>query len=239
VLVRIAMDVRTSAVILGRRAPGLEPGTAVVDNRARLDVNGAVDGIHDLGGMQGFGRVVAAPGEPVFHAPWEGRVFALAGVLVARGIVTVDAFRHAIERLPPAVYLTAGYYGRWLAALERLVVEKGIAAGAPPPAGTRAPGARREVARPPRFAAGDRVVAADVHPTGHTRLPRYVRGRRGVVARVHPAFVFPDTNAHGLGEHPQHVYAVRFAARELWGEEADARAVVHVDVFESHLGPAA
>jgi nitrile hydratase len=198
-----------------------------------------VDGIHDLGGMQGFGPVVVERDEPVFHAPWEGRVFALPGFLIARGFVTVDAFRHAIERLPPAVYLTAGYYGRWLAALERLVIETGIAGAGPLPAGgVPARGARREVAAAPRFTVGDAVVARDVHPTGHTRLPRYVRGRRGVVARVQGGWVFPDTNAHGLGEKPQHVYAVRFAARELFGDAADARAAVHVDVFESHLEPA-
>jgi nitrile hydratase subunit beta len=198
-----------------------------------------VDGIHDLGGMQGFGPVVVERDEPVFHAPWEGRVFALPAFLIGRGFVTVDAFRHAIERLPPAVYLTAGYYGRWLAALERLVVETGIAGDGPLPAGgVPARGAMREIAAAPRFAVGDAVVARDVHPAGHTRLPRYVRGRCGVVARVQPAWVFPDTNAHGLGENPQHVYAVRFAARELWGDAADARAAVHVDVFESHLEPA-
>jgi hypothetical protein len=198
-----------------------------------------VDGIHDLGGMQGFGPVVVEPDEPVFHAPWEGRVFALASLVVGRGLATPDAFRHAIERLPPVVYLTAGYYGRWLAAVERLLVETGVVAGAPSPAGhVPAHGALREVAAAPRFAVGEPVVARNVHPAGHTRLPRYVRGRRGVVVRVHPAWVFPDTNAHGLGESPQYVYAVRFTARELWGDDADPRAVVHVDVFESHVEPA-
>jgi nitrile hydratase subunit beta len=193
-----------------------------------------VDGIHDLGGMQGFGPVVVEPDEPVFHAPWEGRVFAMAALVMARGIANPDAFRHAIERLPPVVYLSAGYYRRWLAALERLVGERGDAA----PAAPGPPGARREVAEAPRFAAGQAVIARDVHPGGHTRLPRYVRGRRGVVARVHPAWVFPDTNAHGQGEQPQHAYAVRFAARELWGDGADARAAIHVDLFESYLEPA-
>jgi hypothetical protein len=193
-----------------------------------------VDGIHDLGGMQGFGPVVVEPGEPVFHAPWEGRVFALAGLVIGRGLATPDAFRHAIERLPPVVYLTAGYYGRWLAAVERLLAETGVMAGGPPPA---TPGAMREIAAAPRFALGEAVIARNVHPAGHTRLPRYVRGKRGVVARVHPAWVFPDTNAHGRGENPQYVYAVRFPARELWGDEADPRAAVHVDVFESQLGP--
>jgi nitrile hydratase len=190
-----------------------------------------MDGIHDLGGMHGFGPVAVESDEPVFHARWEGRVFALAGLAIAGGLANPDAFRHAIERLPPAVYLTAGYYGRWLAALERLVAERAVPTAA-------AKGARRTVAGPPRFGPGQHVVARDLHPAGHTRLPRYVRGRRGVVARVHPAWVFPDTNAHGRGEHPQFAYAVRFAARELWGDDADAAASVHVDLFESYLEPA-
>jgi nitrile hydratase subunit beta len=231
------------------------PDAARVDKRRAGSLNGAVNGIHDLGGMHGFGRVVVEPNEPVFHERWEGRMFAVAALLTARGLANADAFRHAIERLPPAVYLTAGYYGRWLAAVERLLVERGILApgeldarargehaaggdGRLPERSGALPGARREVARAPRFAAGQTVVARNLHPAGHTRLPRYVRGRRGIVARVHPAWVFPDSNAHGLGENPQHAYAVRFAARELWGEDADAHAAIHVDLFEAYLEPA-
>jgi hypothetical protein len=189
-----------------------------------------MDGIHDLGGMHGFGPVVMGCEEPVFHAAWEGRVFALAGLAVAGGLANPDAFRHAIERLSPVEYLTAGYYGRWLAALERLVAERGAL-----PRRAAAATARRDAPRGPRFVAGDAVVARNVHPAGHTRLPRYVRGRRGVVALVHPAWVFPDTNAHERGEHPQHVYAVRFAATELWGDDVDPATSVHVDLFESYL----
>ena len=189
-----------------------------------------MDGIHDLGGMDGFGSVVVERDEPVFHAAWEGRVFALGSLAIAGGLANPDAFRHAIERLPPVEYLTAGYYGRWLAALERLVAERGAQ---PRPARTAT--ARRDAPRAARFAVGDAVVARNLHPAGHTRLPRYVRGRRGVVAHVHPAWVFPDTNAHGRGEHPQHVYAVRFAATELWGDGADPAAFLHVDLFESYL----
>ena len=189
--------------------------------------------------MQGFGPVVAERDDPVFHAPWEGRVFGMVSFVVGRGLASTDEFRHAVERLPPAVYLTAGYYGRWLGALERLMVEKGIVASRDLPVlNAPASGAMRRIEEAPRFALGDRVVARDLHPAGHTRLPRYVRGRRGVVARVHPAWVFPDTNAYGLGEHPQHAYSVRFAARELWGDDADARASVHVDLFDGYLAPA-
>ena len=190
-----------------------------------------MDGIHDLGGMDGFGAVVVEPEEPVFHAPWEGRVFAMAGLVIGRGVTNPDGFRHAIERLPPLVYLTAGYYGRWLAALEDVLARPLVTQ-------PHLRGALREIADTPRFAVGHTVVARNLHPRAHTRLPRYVRGRRGTVTRIHPAWVFPDTNAHGLGENPQYVYSVGFPARELWGPDGDAAVTVHVDLFESYLDAA-
>jgi nitrile hydratase beta subunit len=207
-----------------------------------------MDGVHDLGGMEGFGPVERD--EDVFHAEWERRAFALAMTAAIDG--NTDDFRHAIERLDPGTYLTAGYYGRWLASTEVRLAERGLLSsdevdrragrgaaarpvaaaslGLPGPAAGG--GARRSVDRPPRFAVGDAVHVADVHPRGHTRLPRSVRDRHGLIEIVHPAFVFPDTHAHGWGEDPQHVYAVRFAARDLWGEGDH---FVFVDIFESHL----
>jgi nitrile hydratase len=214
-----------------------------------------MDGIHDMGGMHGFGRVLREPNEPVFHARWEGRVRAMLGVLLGRGVGNIDAFRHAIERMAPLDYLANPYYGRWLAALERLCVEHGVAtrdelaarrAGAARSTGTSAPRPSgppvssspfRPLARAPRFAIGDAVTARDLHAPGHTRLPRYARGRRGVVVRLHPPSVFPDTNAHGRGEDPQHLYSVRFEGAELWGAEAEPRSAVHLDLFEPYLEP--
>jgi nitrile hydratase beta subunit len=96
---------------------------------------------------------------------------------------------------------------------------------------------RREVSAKPRFGLGDRVRTRNVHPRGHTRLPRYVRNKQGVVERVYDAFVLPDTNAHGQGEKPEYVYCVRFDAREVWGDSAEPREVVHVDLWESYLEP--
>ncbi len=184
--------------------------------------------------MHGFGRVVVDAQEPVFHAPWEGRVRALVSLALGVGIANVDAFRHAIERLDPIEYLSAGYYGRWLGALELLVRdfrERGEVLARP------GRGAKRSVTAAPRFAVGDAVVARNLQPTGHTRLPGYARGKSGTIARVHPSFVFPDTNAHGRGESPQWVYAVRFTALELFGSGAESNASVHVDLFESYLEP--
>jgi nitrile hydratase len=91
---------------------------------------------------------------------------------------------------------------------------------------------------PPKFKAGDAVVARNVNPAGHTRIPRYVRGRRGSIDRDHGVFIFPDTHAAGLGRKPQHVYSVRFAARELWGPDGHARDAVYVDLWDDYLDPA-
>lgn len=187
-----------------------------------------MDGIHDLGGMQGFGRVPRGPeAERTFAADWQRRVFGLA---LGAGLSNVDAHRHAIERLDPVTYLTAGYWGRWLAALELLLREDD-------------PGVRmsdsvlaeRSLERAPRFAEGDAVRVRVLHTKGHTRLPGYARGRRGRVVGLRGAWVFPDSNAHGRGEDPQHVYGVRFEGRELWGETAEPQSAVVLDLFEPYL----
>ena len=210
-----------------------------------------MNGIHDMGGMTDFGPVRPEPGEPLFHADWEARVVGLVRNIIDRRY-NWDEFRFAIERLDPVVYLSAGYYERWLTALERYLLEKGVLRseelhrtldgwrpkpGAPVPDGQKLGGAERsaEDRTTPRFKPGDRVIARNIHPAGHTRLPRYVRGKRGTVVRFLGMFTFPDANALGLGQEPQPVYAVRFDARELWGEHAVARDGVCVDLWEDYL----
>jgi nitrile hydratase len=214
-----------------------------------------MNGIHDMGGMHGFGPVVVEADEPVFHATWQQRVLGMVYQVVGFGWVNIDAFRHGIERMDPVAYLDDGYYGRWLSSLERVLRDANVLAageldariaGQPAPAPTvprhglphPTAGFVRTVAATPRFATGDAVRARNVHVAGHTRLPRYVRGKRGVGQRVHPAFVFPDTNAHGAGERPQYLYTVRFATDELWGPDAEPGTVLHVDLFEPYLEPA-
>jgi nitrile hydratase beta subunit len=211
-----------------------------------------MNGIHDMGGMHGFGPVVVEVDEPVFHAAWEKRVLGIAYQVIGFGWATLDSFRHGIERIDPVTYLTTGYYGRWLASLDRVLVEAGVltagevearAAGRPtgpapamPPHPTRASaGYVRDVQHAPRFAVGQAVRARIASPAGHTRLPRYVAGRCGQVQRWRGAFVFPDTNAHGQGEDPQHLYSVRFDATELWGADAEAGATLCIDLFEPYL----
>jgi len=209
-----------------------------------------------MGGMHGFGRVAIERDEPVFHGRWEARVFGMSLLAGLRLGGNIDARRHGLERLDPVTYLRNGYYGRWLARLEANLLERGVLAPGELEArvgGGRAPAAPlpplpasaarashpflRELEQEPAFRAGDRVRTRNHQPPGHTRLTAYARGRRGVVARVVPPCVLPDTNAHFQGEHPQHVYAVRFEARELWGESAEPGTCVHLDCFESYLEP--
>jgi nitrile hydratase beta subunit len=194
-----------------------------------------------MGGMHGFGAVAAERDEPLFRAPWEASVLAMQ--LRTRGrYYHLDEFRDAIERMPPARYLDASYYERWLTALETLLVENGVvtpeelaarcASVAPAPPRER-PLDDRPPLRP-RFAPGDAVLTRNMHPRGHTRLPRYARGRRGVVRSAHGPFLLPDTNARRAGRDWEPVYAVQFTARELWGDEA-VRDVICVDLWESYL----
>jgi nitrile hydratase len=192
--------------------------------------------VHDLGGRRGFGRIAREAREPVFHAPWQGRVLALVYSAVGLGWINIDAFRHGIERMDPRRYLLASYYERWLTSLETVLPEAGVLARgySPPPSRAEHP-FRRDLPQPPRFALGARVRVKERTPHRHCRIPGYTAARCGVVARARGGFVFPDTNAHGEGEQPQHLYTVRFDARELWGESAEPGASVYVDLFEPYL----
>jgi nitrile hydratase len=224
-----------------------------------------MDGVHDLGGMQGFGPVEREENEPAFHATWEAAVLAMQRAGGSRGLFNIDEFRHGIERMAPAHYLRATYYEKWLDGVTRLLVEKGVVGAAElaerlaffaqrpeapateplntplpprPPANSKwAQDVIRETGAAPRFAPGDPVRTREMHPHGHTRLPRYARGKRGVIHRWHGIHVFPDTHAHGRGEQPQPLYSVRFDARELWGESAEPNQAVHIDLWESYLLP--
>jgi len=217
-----------------------------------------MNGVHDMGGMDGFGPVIREQDEPVFHADWERRIYALIGVANRAAQVNIDEFRHAIERIPPARYLASSYYERWLAAVETLLVERGVltreeliakqGASIDPALIANAVTARgpapvkdKQGSKTPRarFAKGDHVRARNLNPAGHTRLPRYVRGKAGVIARDWGVFVFPDTNAHHAGTNRQHCYSVSFDARELWGKPANSRERLYIDLWEDYLEPIA
>ncbi len=214
-----------------------------------------MNGAHDLGGVDGFGPVLREADEPLFHHPWERRVF---GVTLAAGLLgrwNIDMARFAREDTSPVTYLNATYYEQWLRGLRRLLVERGLVsagelesgrADGPGPVAAvpaarvpailaRGGSARREGNRPARFLEGDTVRVRNLHPRGHTRMPRYVRGQIGVIERDHGVFVYPDTNSTGAGEAPQRCYAVGFAARTLWGPDASPVDRVMVDLWDDYL----
>jgi nitrile hydratase beta subunit len=213
--------------------------------------------------MRGLGPVEVETDEPVFHADWERRLFAVSETMARHGLYSLDEFRSAAETMHPVAYLNAPYYGRWLWALERLLVEAGMLTEDELDARTRevarqpeAPTLRREdpevaeavldtvyagfpsrrdVDAPRRFAVGDRVVARGSGTDGHTRLPSYARGRTGVVVRCHEAHVLPDSSARREGENPQWLYGVRFEAEDVWEADAESRAPVFLDLWECYL----
>jgi nitrile hydratase beta subunit len=216
-----------------------------------------MNGVHDMGGMHGMGPIQYERNEPVFDALWEARVFALNRAVRAWGKWTTDASRHAVELIPAPEYLRMSYYEQRLHALIELMVKSELVTRAEVESGKPAPGspkaapaliagavasmvvkgkpASREVLVAPRFTVGEHVRARNIHPTGHTRLPSYARGKLGTIHLDHGVYVFPDTNADSLGEKPQHLYSVRFAARELWGEQASRRDAVYVDMWDDYL----
>ncbi len=201
-----------------------------------------MDGIHDLGGRQGFGVVRYTRKAHAFHADWEVRVNSLYALAVRLGIFNMDEYRHAIERMEPRHYLTASYYERSLTSLATLLVEKGIvsreelerrAEGLFPLAAPSAPG-RTNVPARERFKPGDRVrVSLDSVP-GHIRMPGYIRGKAGVVVGESPAYPFPDAHAHAIEAQDEPTYDVRFRSEDLWPNSADP-ALIHVGVFQSYL----
>ena len=217
-----------------------------------------MNGVHDMGGMHGMGPIKHEKNEPVFHEPWEGRVYAMTRVVrAAGGRQNLDNSRHQLELMPPDEYLRMSYYERWFTRLVDQLLKNGVITTAelesghaaenspkttPPVSAqtvpamvTRRNSARRNAPAMPRFKVGQRVRARNINPTGHTRLPRYARGKSGTVVRDHGVFLFPDTNAAFAGEKPQHVYSVRFTARELWGTDASPRDTVYLDLWDDYL----
>ncbi|MBB1094407.1 nitrile hydratase subunit beta [Rhodopseudomonas palustris] len=218
-----------------------------------------MNGAHDMGGVDGFGPVVAETDEPMFHAEWERRAFALTLAMARPGGWNIDMSRFARENRAPPDYLSKSYYQIWLAGLERLMAERDlvapdeIAAARPlhprrsiaalsandvAPMLARGAPTDRPATAPARFAIGDRVRARNIHPPTHTRLPRYVRGHVGVIELLHGVHVYPDSHALGAGEQPQWLYTVTFDGRELWGDDCDASVRISVDAWDCYLEPA-
>jgi nitrile hydratase len=201
-----------------------------------------MDGVHDLGGKQGFGPVRYASSRAAFKAAWEPRANALYSLGVRLGLINMDEYRHSIERMEPRHYLSASYYERSLTGFATLCVEKGIvsqeelerlAEGSFP---LSLPSAEGRLNAMPResFAVGDRVRVKNEFVSGHVRMPGYIRGKSGVVVGVSPPYPFPDASAHNLQPQDEPTYDVSFRTEDLWPQAAD-QATVHVGVFESYL----
>ena len=226
--------------------------------RFRLGGPIKISGIHDMGGVPGYGRVEPESDEPVFHGEWEGRVFGL--VTSVKGGLS----RPRLESLDPDAYLS-GYYQRWMLAFERGLIERGVlsaeeldaktehfrsnpAARPTPvvdPALTervrqgmyRQRDARRQTAQAPAFDVGDPVRARRIQHGGHTRSPRYVQGKRGVIHAVYAAYDLPDGQQGDAAAPAQQLYSVRFDGSELWGASAEVGTAVHIDMWEGYLEP--
>ena len=219
-----------------------------------------MNGIHDMGGMHGMGPIDVREDERPFHAEWEGRAWGLLRAVGPFGPSRRRNFRYEHEILPPAEYLQMQYYERFIRILvdrlmaAKLLTQAEVDSGKADPSSPRQTprvtpamiaaqiGQRRSLRRDdvkvsPRFKVGQAVRARNINPVGHTRLPRYMRGHLGTIVADHGVFDFQDTDAEGytLPNRPQHVYTVRFTARELWGETANARDTIHAELWEEYI----
>ena len=205
-----------------------------------------MDGVHDLGGLDGFGPVEHTASEPLFDEDWERRAFRLMIGWIGAKNPSGGRFRHSIERMAPEHYLSSPYYEHWLTGAATMAVDAGVTtpdeldrrAGGHFPLSGPDRGVLPDDLTPrttPRFAVGDEVRVRQWHPPGHTRAPRYVQGRRGTVVRVDGAFDIDDIAAHSDATVADPLYSVRFTSRELWGEAGADGEVMHVDLFERYL----
>ena len=218
-----------------------------------------MNGVHDMGGMDGFGKVEAEQNEPPFHETWEGRVLAMQRAMGYAGAWHIDDGRYAQETLPPRTYLAASYYWRWALGMEKNLLARGLvtrgrAQGRPFAAARQEAAAQAHEGRrgrrmtrnsffrqqqgPARFKPGDRVRTVNINPLTHTRLPRYARDKVGMVELIHGCHAFPDSVATDRGDDPQWLYTVVFDGREIWGPDADPTLKVSIDAFEPYLEPA-
>ncbi len=201
-----------------------------------------MDGIHDLGGRQGFGPVHREGHTEPFHGEAEIRIAAMWVRLVREGIYNMDEYRHAIERMEPRHYMAARYYERTFTAVASLCVERGVfsaddlqaAFGGPLPLSRPSRAGRTGTDDLPEIRSGDRVRVKQEFVPGHIRLPGYIRGKAGTVVGISPAYPYPDAHGHGLSSPWQRTFDVQFEARDLWPDGAED-AQVQVGVFHGYL----
>jgi nitrile hydratase subunit beta len=222
-----------------------------------------MDGMHDMGGMHGFGRVLEPDSGSAYHESWEPRVFAIHVLVAVEGLGAGPGGRPVREEMEPAHYLAASYYERWLYSAEQRLLRKGtiapgeveavmerLATGEPVPEHRDDAMAERirtdlravyPMDPPPadvRFDLGQRVRVKRMHPAGHTRCPRYARGALGVIEGVRGADSLPDRAVYGEEVAPEPVYSVAFGSQELWGSGEEAPWTVLLDLWDSYLDPA-
>lgn len=215
-----------------------------------------MDGIHDLGGRQGYGPIDVHEGPNPFHMPWEARLFGITRAFTEPVETSLEMFRLARECIEPAEYLGRRYYDQWLLAHEVLLVDTGVATveelstgrsqhgidGMPKPMSVAevAVAKYRQIRfdRPsdghPAFTVGETVRIRSRGATGHTRLPQYVRGRLGTIERFHGFHIFPDSNVMGDG-FAAPLYNVSFLSADLWEEHAGRTDRVRLDLWEPYL----
>ncbi|MTI11144.1 nitrile hydratase subunit beta [Curvivirga aplysinae] len=217
-----------------------------------------MNGPHDLGGMHGLGPInpEAEKEEPLFHAEWEKRALGLTLTTGFLGQWNIDISRHARERQHPIDYLSNSYYENWMAGVEKLLVETGLATQEEIETGKMQQPVPQDIqdkrVGPDQVAAildkggpcdfptdqsqtfqiGDRVRVKMMNPTGHTRAPRYVRGHVGEIVEYFGSFIYPDENSKG-NKVADHLYNVKFDGKDIWGPDGDVE--IHVDLWRPYL----
>ncbi|MBP1154946.1 MULTISPECIES: nitrile hydratase subunit beta [unclassified Paenibacillus] len=220
-----------------------------------------MNGVHDMGGMQGFGQIVREENEPVFHADWEGKMRAMLVTLSKKNVINLDEVRYAVERVKPDFYLAFSYYEKWLYGLLILLIEKGVLNDVEIQEikkgfsldenqdllnaltqlkyvrdNKTALNITRESA--PKFKPGDTVITKLIHSKGHIRLPSYAKGKMGCVKEIHGNYKLPETNIYSEQAIKEPVYLVEFDASDLWGPDTPRKDKVLIDLWESYLQPA-
>jgi nitrile hydratase len=215
-----------------------------------------MDGIHDLGGREGFGPIPGKDDGRPFHEEWETRAFGLAQAAAGDSDWSIDWFRHCRELIVPTDYLTRSYFDQWVLTLTAQMIDAGYITLAELKSGVSVfkpqPGYGPETAEearayvksprsyavdtgsPPLFAKGCIVRAKMSGHSGHTRLPAYARGREGTICAHHGAHILPDASARGQVA-AEHLYTVSFAGPDLWPAAQNPRDRVLVDLWESYL----
>jgi len=216
-----------------------------------------MDGIHDLGGREGFGPVDISTEYDGFHADWEARMFSIVRTMGRPEDWNLDWFRHCRELIDPLDYLSRPYYDQWLQSYAAMLINSGLAtttelaqgkSEAPLSHAISAPMLAADVQEqinrsqrfdgaapaPAQFSPGETVRTVDHGVSTHTRLPAYARGATGTITHYRGAHVYPDTNALNEKQYMA-LYTVGFKAGALWSNAENPDDEIHLDLWEAYL----